>query len=449
MASINAVAPESASAAPAAAPSPASTGADGGSVSQADVALTDDKILGIENQAEPSEPSTPAEGAQPSQAAPAAQPQPSELSVEDFKSLFAANPKVQSLWDRYDKAQKTIGLFGTAADTAKVAETIQLLGGPKELESLVAKASDVDQTDAVVFGGTQKDREAWVDNDLYTNDPNEFPQTSQAVAGMIDAGLSVMQRRDPERFAEVRERLAIDAFKQDGFGSYLRNLAQARDSGEGLDKAVDLLLKRYGIDLGFLQDTRRESPEAQRLQQERQRIESQQKSWTEQQEQRSIETVRTKKDELTKSEVEKALSELKGPNGNPVFGGNSSKIRSVISNQIMSKVLADITANPVFIAQANSIAAQGIMGREQALIDLTMRYVKLNLPSVVQSVVGEWTQQVVEHAKGAAQRAQAAASRSDISGAAGGNSRVAKLDKKQIEKMGGYGKVSDDDILNG
>jgi hypothetical protein len=449
MASINAVAPESASAAPAAAPSPASTGADGGSVSQADVALTDDQILGIENQAEPSEPSTPAEGAQPSQAAPAAQPQPSELSVEDFKSLFAANPKVQSLWDRYDKAQKTIGLFGTAADTAKVAETIQLLGGPKELESLVAKASDVDQTDAVVFGGTQKDREAWVDNDLYTNDPNEFPQTSQAVAGMIDAGLSVMQRRDPERFAEVRERLAIDAFKQDGFGSYLRNLAQARDSGEGLDKAVDLLLKRYGIDLGFLQDTRRESPEAQRLQQERQRIESQQKSWTEQQEQRSIETVRTKKDELTKSEVEKALSELKGPNGNPVFGGNSSKIRSVISNQIMSKVLADITANPVFIAQANSIAAQGIMGREQALIDLTMRYVKLNLPSVVQSVVGEWTQQVVEHAKGAAQRAQAAASRSDISGAAGGNSRVAKLDKKQIEKMGGYGKVSDDDILNG
>ncbi len=377
--------------------------------------LSDDQILGITPETGTPEPQV--ETIQPvTQAAPGTEPQ---LAIDDFKALFGANPKVQSLWDKYDNSNKLITQFGTVADARKAAETVQMLGGVEHLTSLATKAASVDQTDAVFFGGKPEDRKTLA-NEWYDGEgPQEFAVTSQAISDQIDATLGVMQARDPQRYLSHMDRITREALGAEKFDGFLAQLATALQSGQGLDKAAQQLLE-WGHRLGLDKGKGQPSPDAERLTQRERELNQRDQSWQQKQETAAIEAADTEIGTNVKSEITKTLGELK-INGRPLFGANSNKVRETIEGQIRSTLDAQLAKNPVLIAQCNSLRAKGLQGRQKELVELTMRHAKLALPGVVEQVVGEWTKSVVSTANGTAARAAAGASRVDVgSGAASG-----------------------------
>ena len=450
-----------AAAAPSVSPSPASTpastGADGASGADQGALLTDEAILGLD---------TPTEGADGGQQVPAAQAAPQEpaapqapidaaqLTIEKFSPLFKTNPEVQSLWDKYSNQTDLLSKFGTLADAAKAAETIGMLGNVDALESLASKAADVDSTDATFFGGTPEERSELVRNWYEGEGPHEFPVTSKAVREMVDVTLGEMQQRDPEGFFGLQDRVTRQALTAEKFPQYLSNLAQALESGQGIEEAAKLLLDRFGNQLGLMQAAGRQSPEAQRLAQKERELNQRDQSWTAWQSAAAVESADTQIGTQTNDAISKALADLK-VNGRPVFGENSQKIRAVLTDQIRAHVDSELQKNRVFVAQMNSLKAQGLMGREKQLVDVAMRYVKLQLANSVQAIVGEWTKGIVSGANGAAQRATAAASRSDIAGgaASSGSSKgkpvsVAQMKQENAKRIAaGQKPLSDEEIL--
>lgn len=447
-----------ASAVPAAPSSPASSGADGGAGADQGALLTDDAILGLEPSAE----SAPA-GAQPSAAQPAAtdkpaapaSAEPAQLTVEDFSPLFQQNPKVQSLWDRYASQSDVISKFGTLADAVKAAETVGMMGNVDALADLASKAADVDSTDAVFFAGTPEERTELVRNWYEGEGPHEFPVTSRAVREMVDVTLDAMRQRDPDSYLGLQDRITRSALTAERFPQYLANLAQALESGQGLDEAARMLLDRFGNQLDLLRDTTRQSPEAKRLAEESSRLQNERQTWMAQQSAAAVQQADTEIGTQATDMIGKALADLK-LNGRPVFGEKSAKIRNVLAEQIRAHIDHALSGNRVFVAQMNSLKAAGLMGRQKELVDVAMRYVKLQLPASVQAVVGEWTEGIVSGAQGVAQRATAAASRKDIAGgsASPGSSKgqppmtVAQM-KEQNAKRRAEGKrpISEEEIL--
>lgn len=440
---------------PAPASTPASTGAEGATGADQGALLTDEAILGLD---------TPTEGADAGATVPAEQPaatqQPAapadaaQLTIDKFSPLFKTNPEVQSLWDKYSNEHDLLSKFGTLADAAKAAETIGMLGSVAELESLASKAADVDSTDAAFFGGTPEERAELVRNWYQGEGPHEFPVTSKAVREMVDVTLGEMQQRDPEGFIGLQDRVTRQALTAEKFPQYLSNLAQALESGQGIEDAAKLLIDRFGNQLGLMRDTSRQSPEAQRLAQERQALRQERQGWTQQQVQAAAQASHNEIVTKTSDAVTKALSELK-IDGRPVFGDKSTKIKATIADSIVADIDKALSSNRVFMAQVSSLKAQGLVGRQKELAELTMRYVKLQLPKSVQAIVGEWTEKKVSEANGAAQRAAAAASRSDVAGgaASSGPSKgkpvsVAQM-KQENEKRRASGQrpISDEEIL--
>src|SRR5271165_807466 len=299
-------------------------GSDSGAV------LSDDAILGLES---PSSATIQTPAAQPAAQQTPAASAPAELTIDDFKASFPTNPKLQSLWDKYDGNNKLITQFGTVADARKAAETVQMLGGVQSLESLVAKAADVDQTDARFFGGTAEDRKALVNEWLDGEGPGEFGVTSQAVAGTIDAALEVMSTRAPEIYGDIRTRIVTEVLGQHQFGTFLQNIA-AEFQGKPLPESVKQLLgwaKHYGLDG---QPKNPQSPEAQRLAQREADLNRRDQNWTQQQESTAVQTMDGEIGTFARTEIDTMLGGLKSPDGRAVFGPNSTKIREVISNQI-------------------------------------------------------------------------------------------------------------------
>src|SRR5271165_549563 len=413
-------------------------GSDSGAV------LSDDAILGLES---PSSATIQTPAAQPAAQQTPAASAPAELTIDDFKASFPTNPKLQSLWDKYDGNNKLITQFGTVADARKAAETVQMLGGVQSLESLVAKAADVDQTDARFFGGTAEDRKALVNEWLDGEGPGEFGVTSQAVAGTIDAALEVMSTRAPEIYGDIRTRIVTEVLGQHQFGTFLQNIA-AEFQGKPLPESVKQLLgwaKHYGLDG---QPKNPQSPEAQRLAADRQKLTSEQQAYTQQQTDIAFKEIGGNVQTAVSSEIDAALDTLKTPDGRKVFGENSAKIRDVIKNQVYDAIKAANFKNPVLIAQLKSLEARGIVASKKEMADAVIRHSRLQLQSVMSNIVGEWTKGVISQAAGAAQRAETAASRVDVgSGSSSGGSTKEGITMEQLKK-GDYRKFSDDDLLN-
>jgi hypothetical protein len=378
--------------------------------------LSDDQILGITPETGASEPTTEPAVTQPTTAAPGTEAQ---LTIDDFKSLFAGNPKVQSLWDKYDNSNKLITQFGTVADARKAAETVQMLGGVEHLTSLATKAASVDQTDAVFFGGKPEDRKTLA-NEWYDGEgPQEFAVTSQAIYDQIDATLGVMQARDPQRYLSHMDRITREALGAEKFDGFLAQLATALQSGQGLDKAAQQLLE-WGHRLGLDKGKGQPSPDAERLSQRAKELDQRDQTWQQQRETEAVQAADTEIGTGVRSEITKALGEMK-VNGRPLFGTNSNKVRETIEGQIKNALDAALAKNPVLVAQVTSLKAKGVQNNQKQMVEAVMRHAKLMMPSVIESVVGEWTKSVISTANGTAARAAAGASRVDVgSGASSG-----------------------------
>jgi hypothetical protein len=408
--------------------------------------LTDDAILGITETGAESTTAVP-EVKTETAATPAATP--AELSIDDFKALFPTNPKLQSLWDKYDGNNKLVSQFGTVADARKAAETVQMLGGVQHLESLAQKAADVDQTDATFFSGRPEDRKSLASEWYDGGGPHEFAATSQAVAGMVDATLEVMRERDPKQFLNVMDRVTREALDAERFSEYLASLDRAVQSGQGLDVAAKQLLqwgKNFGLDKG---KNGQPSPEAQRLAADRAKLDADRTSWSQQQQNAAVEAADTEIGTTLASEIDKALSELKS-GARPVFGPNSTQIKATIAEKVKTALDAAVSKNPVLVAQVKSIQARGLTPQNaKQLIETTLRHARLMLPKVLEGVMEPWTKSVVSQAGATAERAKNGASKVDVgSGSTSASGTKPKFSKDELKKIGGYQKVSDDDILN-
>ena len=378
--------------------------------------LSDDAILGITPEGGASETITEPSAQPVTQAAPGTEAQ---LAIDDFKALFAANPKVQSLWDKYDNSNKLITQFGTVADARKAAETVQMLGGVQHLESLATKAASVDQTDAVFFGGKPEDRKTLA-NEWYDGEgPQEFAVTSQAISDQIDATLGVMQTRDPQRYLSHMDRITREALGAEKFDGFLDQLATALQSGQGINEAAKALLE-WGHRLGLDKGKGQPSPDAERLTQRERELNQREQTWQQQKNDEAVQAAGTAIGTSIRSEITQALGEMK-VNGRPLFGANSNKVRETIEGQIKNALDTALAKNPVLVAQVTSLKAKGIQGNQKAMVEAVMRHAKLMMPGVIESVVGEWTKSVVSTANGTAARAAAGASRVDVgSGASSG-----------------------------
>ena len=402
--------------------------ADGGASVDSGAVLTDEQILGIED-ASSSTTATPEVQPQPA-ATPAATP--AELSIDQFKPLFATNPAIQSLWDKYDGNQKLVSQFGTVADARKAAETVQMLGGVQHLETLAQKAADVDQTDAVFFSGQPEDRKKlateWYDGE----GPHEFGVTSKAVREQVDATLDIMRERDPNSFIDLQDRVTRQALESEGLPAFFGALAKSLESGQGLQEIAQKLLawgQRLGLDKGKGSAPR--SPDADKLAADRAKLDADRTSFTQARQQEAIQAADTEIGTQVMSEIDKALGELKA-NGRPLFGPNSTQIRATIAEKVKSSLDDALSKNPVLVAQVKSLTSKGF-GQAQAkeMVAVTIRHAKLQLAKVIEQVMEPWTKSVVAKAGETAQRAKDGASRTDVgSGSTSGGSTKPKLNQR-------------------
>lgn len=448
----------------------ASTGAAGGGADAGGAVLTDDQILGmtegVADTSQADETGAAEAGAagaaatgeqtqqqttqQQTQQGQAGQAVPAELSLEDFKPLFAANPKVQALWDKYDNASGIVRQFGTPAEAREAAGVIQSIGGAKELTNLVAKAGGADQTDAAFWSGDPEQRKALV-NEWYDGEgPHEFAVTSQAIAENVESALEVMSRRDPQRYTATFDRMTRQALDGIRHGDFLAAVAAARQSGQNLEEAVDALLQ-HADRFGLAKPAGRpgNSPEEQRIARQRQELTEQQKQF---QTQKTAETMAAVNQELgatLTSEIDRTLGELK-VNGRPVFGDKSGQIKKTIAGQIFAALDTALAQNAVFNAQATGMRAGGVAGKQKDLVDLTLRHARLLLPKVVEQVMQPWTESVVSQAQGAADRARAGAGRTEVNGgtASRGGTKQQPFTSDELKRRGGYVALTDEEILN-
>jgi len=419
-----------------------SSGVDGGTGESTGALLTDDQILGIagdEGVASSTAEVTPAAGTKTAEAT------PSELSIDDFKSLFASTPKLNSLWDRYDNNQKLVSQFGTVADARKAAEIVQMHGGIAPLEQIATRASKLDQVDSVFFGGKPEERKSLANEWYDGQGPHELPVTQKAVYDQVEATLGVMQERDPQGYVNVLDKVTREALGRENFDAYLGNIAKALQSGQGLDEAVKQLLgwgARLGLDKG---KSRQPNPEAEQLAKRAKELDQRDQTWNQSQQDAVVNAADAEYGTSIKSEISKTLGDFR-VNGRPVFGPNvNPMVKQTMESQIWEALNANLMKNPVYIAQGNSIKAKGLIGKQKDLVDLTMRHARLALPGVIESVVGSWTKSVVAGAKDTTDRAKNGASRVDLGGGstAGGKTKPT-LTLEEVKKKG----MTPDQILD-
>lgn len=457
-----------ASAGGAASSAPASTGAGGGAADAGGAVLTDDAILGItEGNGDTSGSGTGAAAAtqtatsaqtgatqqttQQAATQQTTQAAPAELTIDQFKALFQANPQVQSLWDRYDAANKAITQFGTPAEAREAAATIQAIGGVKELTNLAAKASGADQTDAAFFGGSKADRAGLV-NEWYDGEgAHEFPVTSKAIAEMTEVSLDTMSQRDKPNYQRIVGDLTKRALASVGHGEAVLALRAARESGEGIEEAVDKFLQLtdyYG--LAKAGAARGDSPEARQLAADRAAFEKQRSEFTDSKSMEAVKAADAKVGAAVNGEIEQALAGLK-VNGRPFFGNTplQTQLRAQLAEKIRLAVDDEMAKNPLFVSQVHALRARG-GAREQELFDLTMRFARLALPKAVEAVMTPWTESVVGQANGTADRARAGASRTEVGGgsASPGGTKKQPFTSDELKRKGGYGTLTDEEILN-
>ena len=374
-----------------------------------------------------------------------------EIPVTDAKGAVIGKipgAQIQGLWDKFDGLNKVVTQFGTVAQAREAAGTIQAIGGVKELASLAAKAAGVDELDATFFGGTPEGRRAMV-NEWYDGEgPQEFAVTSKAVYDNLNAALEVMAQRDKPRHDEFFDRVTRQALDGIRHGDYLAALARARESGENIEQAVDALLQHAGH-FGLMKTARKaESPEARQLAARKAELDARDANFSNSQAQASLHAADMEIGAQLDAEIEAAFSALK-VNGRPVFQAKS-KVRTKVAKEVRDEVDAMLKTNPVFIAQFSGYRAKGVAGKEKELAELTMRHARLLLPKAIEKIVGEWTESVVSHAQGAAERANQGASRTEVAGAgtSSGGTRKQPFTSDELKRKGGYGNLSDDDILN-
>lgn len=400
-----------------------SSGGAGDSGQDTGALLSDDSILGITEGGDTGTVDT--QQTAPPAAVPGTE---AELGIDDFKALFPQNPKLQSLWDKYDNNNKLVTQFGTVADARKAAETVQMLGGVEHLATVAQRAADFDKVDATFFGGKPEDRAAlatsWYDQNA-----------GEGVAKQLNATLDVMQQRDPQRYVEHLDtftRKGLDAVQ---FSAYLANIAKALESGQGLDDAAKQLLgmaKHYRLDSNAKTTP---SPELDKLSQKEKALDQREQNWNQQQENATLSTVNAGVRETAASEIDKALSELK-VNGRPVFGHKSVQLRTTIQEKIEQHAFTAVQKNPVLIAQIASLAAKGIIGKEKELTDLNLRFLRLQLPASVEAVMKPWTDSVVGQAAATSERVTRAAGRVDVgSGGISGGGTKTKLTPEKAKGM--------------
>lgn len=457
----------------------ASSGAGGGAADAGGAVLTDEAILGMtEGQGDTSQGNegnagaaagaATAAGGQQQTAAQQAQGTgaPAELTIDTFKPLFGREipitdekgnvigkvpgSQIQALWDKWTNANGIVSALGSPAEAREAATMLQSIGGVKELAALAEKASGADQTDATFWGGSPEERRAMV-NEWYDGEgAHEFAITSQAIAENVAAALEVMEQRDPQRYAATFDRMTRQALDGIHHGDFLAALAAARQSGEGLEEAVDALV-RHAERFGLAKPARtgQQSAEERRIAEQRQQLTREQKQFADRQTMETVVAADQQIGTTLDGEIDRALGELK-INGRAVFGENSKNIRATLAGQIRAAVDDALAKNSVFVAQANGYKARGIAGREKELVELTLRHARLLLPRAVEQVMAPWTNAVVSQANGAAERARAGASRTEAGGgtASRGGTRQQPFTSDELKKRGGYGSLSDDDILN-
>lgn len=436
---------------------PASTGADGGARDASGAYLADDDILALADKGAAAPPSAaiPADGAQPpAPPEPGAQPAPpagaADFKLEDFSTLFPTNPKVQSLFDRWKNNEAVVSQFGTMADAREAAGAIEMLGGLKELNSLVERVSGVEETDAVMWGGDMPAREGFA-NRLYDGaGPHEFGLTSQSIYDQLKATLSVMHERDVKRWEELRGDMTAEVLGDHQFDRRVNAIAQEYEKlGVEPPASVKELLgwaTHYGL---TKPRGGQPSPEEQKLAAERAQLATERTSWNEERVNGTMQEVNTQLRAIYTEKVATLLKDLQ-INGRKVFGENSKLIQGRLAKEAMEHAFGTMLGGKTPFSQGllNQIAMLnargGLAGKAKELVELNQRFLDKQLPLSIEAVSKEWTDAVIAQTQGATARAQAAAARPDVGGGAAPGGRGARVPKVgEVD----YKKTTDDQIL--
>lgn len=406
--------------------------------------LTDDSILGLGPESTESTTSTgePTQAVQDTTAAQSAAPQ--ELSIDDFKSLFKDNPKVNSLWDRYssehEQNSRWTQRLGTPKQIDQIADSLDLIGGAEQLVEMVNDRAEEEQAYSALAAGSPEDRKNLLTNYAQWWGPQAFADVSRI-------GLDVMKSAAPDEYKALADQFFSEAFKSEGVYGHLATLQKARQANDAdtvgrlVDEMIQWAYNRFNPNEGQGQ-----SLEAKRIEAERQKLASERQSWQQKTQQESFERVSNSVRTSVNGAIENLLGTLK-VNNRPVFGENSAKAKAMVSQEIYNRSFEKVNSNPIVVARLRSMEAAG--GAEKDTIDLLVKAYNGVLKSVAEEVIGEWTQGFVGQQKAQLERAKAAASRPDAGSSVSRGERTNnKLTAKDIEKAGGYGKLSDDQILD-
>lgn len=406
---------------------------------------TDEQILGIDPVgAAPAEEQAPVQQTEQEKAAAAAAAQ--KTPEQQAADAARATEEAKAIPQKWQDLAKTDPEFRTLVVTAKAnAEKLATME-PKfnELQTAVAA---VDRADQAYLSGDP----AAIQSELRTF----IAEKPEAIEPMLEAGLNLLKETNPQGYEQRLTKLTQETLRGWQFDKafqVFRNALNRGDEGMPTIKAQVEALLKFADENGF------PTTEAAQVAQRAQELDQREASARQADERNYNESTRafsnTVKDEIAKtlkSEIKAGVDKFLEKSAFP----DGAKTR--IAADVLTELNAMLAANKDMLDQVGkaiwpngSKDAQGKIIRgafndanRAMAIKLPVDYAKSVLNDALKKVVEQYTKDFVASTDAAGKRADAAASKTEVSGGAPAPRGNRPLTKKDVD----YSKMSDEQIL--
>ncbi len=298
-------------------------------------------------------------------------------------------------------------------------------GGAVDAKTVLSKAREMEQSDQLFFS-----RDPYAQRELATN---MLAMDPQAFGAMLKVSADLVRERQPELFQAFSSGLATQALAGEGFHEHLGMIAQALENNDlhSLQQLASQLVQWASGSGGF---TGQRPPLAEAKTQREQMLERELNSLTLQQSATFSDSINRTVIPQIDAQIHKLIEPV--AKGLPVYAREGA-IQS-LADQIHAGIQQRLKSDNYYHNQVIPLHTSmnyGAQNREVASKIIASRAL-LHLKPVAKQVLQTWTPRQIDQAKYAAEKAESAARRTDISGGGLTHGRPhAKITKDEARDM--------------
>jgi hypothetical protein len=363
--------------------------------------------------------------------------QPQKGLTPEVRDFFRNHPEVR---DAYYRSQEFAKLFPDFKTAELVASYLGRYENPAELADDLKGVSDLKALDRMFYSGDPAEHGRIVEN-LFADSPEAFgtllatlPETLERLAG--DPARPGMAQQAQQILAETNRR----AFERELDRQFQKAKAEGNEElARNLENLASATLGRS--------PWARESVEERlaKLRIEQQRIDQQREQSRTEAAQRWVEEANEHVVRDFTDAVKQTVDQLVGRT-------YSDEAKRLLVGEIYRRVHQNLAADKDLVDHVNALTRGGAgdPGAQRQIVRLVSTQAKRMIPGMAERVIGAFGQGTLAANDQRQKRETAAAGRVDVTGFSGMEARSVKAPTPaQLKRTGKYGRLSDDDILDG